>query len=254
VACDFFVVITATFRTLSVFVYERAPDNGIALQALDGAHVDGVAFSNITMAGVRRPILILLNARGRGQNPPVPGSIENVSFNNIVARGAVNTSSVRGIPGAKVRRVSFSNITITMDGGDLEPKGLEMGARSAYGFYSQHAEGMALSNFFVRWQKEDRRPAMVFADVKDLTVDGFRTDTVAGASPVVWLNNVVDAFVRGSSTAAAQTFLRVSGADSQGIMVMGNDLTRAGKSVEIVDAPKTAVQEAGNTVGPAGQH
>jgi hypothetical protein len=192
-------------------------------------------------------------------NPPTPGSVENVSFNNIIARGASMTSSVTGIPGYRARRVSFSNITITMEGGNQDPKGLDVpehiakypegtmfGTLPGFGFYVRHAEAVALSNIQLRWEKEDLRPAMIFDDVKDLTIDGFRTDTVAGASPVVWLNNVADAFVRGSRTAAAQTFLRVSGAGSKGITVMGNDLSRVGKSVEIVDAPKTAVLETGN--------
>jgi len=80
---------------------------------------------------------------------------------------------------------------------------------------------------------------MVFDDVKDLTIDGFRTDTVAGAAPVIWMNNVVDALVRGARTAAAKTFLRVSGAQSKAIALVGNDLTRATRRVEITGAPRT---------------
>jgi polygalacturonase len=237
----------------------RRPLAGIALEAVDGANINGVAISNISMVGVQTPIFVRLGNRGRGMTPPTPGSVENVSFNNIIARGASMTSSVTGIPGYQARRVSLSNIMITMEGGNQDPKGLDVpeniakypestmfGALPGFGFYARHAEGVALSNIQLRWDKEDLRPAMVIDDVKDLTIDGFRTDTVAGASPVVWLNNVVDAFIRGSRTAPARTFLRVSGTDSKGITVMGNDFTRVGKSVEIADAPKTAIQEAGN--------
>ena len=242
----------------------RRPLAGIALEAVDGANINGVAISNISMVGVQTPIFVRLGNRGRGMNPPTPGSVENVSFNNIIARGASMTSSVTGIPGFKARRVSLSNIMITMEGAVQDPKGLDVpeqiakypegtmfGTLPAFGFYARHAEGIALSNIQLRWDKEDLRPAMIIDDVKDLTIDGFRTDTVAGASPVVWLNNVVDAFIRGSRTAPAQTFLRVSGAESKGITVMGNDFTRAGKSVEMVDAPKTAVLETGNAIAAA---
>jgi len=38
----------------------------------------------------------------------------------------------------------------------------------------------------------------------------------------------------------------VSGADSRGIAVMGSDLTRAERALELVDAPKGAVTESGN--------
>lgn len=242
----------------------RRPLSGISLEAVDGANINGVAVSNISMAGIETPIFVRLGNRGRGMDPPTPGSVENLSFNNLIARGASMTSSVTGIPGYLPKRVSFSNIMITMEGGNQDPKGLDVpehiakypegtmfGVLPAFGFYSRHAEGISLSNVQLRWDKEDLRPAIIIDAVKDLSIDGFRSDTVVGASPVIWLNNVVDALVRGSRTAPAKTFLRVSGADSKGITVMGNDLTRAGKAVEISGAPKTAVHETGNVVSGA---
>jgi hypothetical protein len=153
-----------------------------------------------------------------------------------------------------------------MEGGNRDSKGLDVpeniekypeatmfGALPAFGFYARHAEGITLSNVQLRWNEEDLRPAIVMDDVKDFTLDGFRTDTVAGASPVVWLNNVADAFVRGCRTPAANLFLRVSGAGSKGIVLAGNDLTRAARRLEITDAPKSAVQETGNAAAPVGK-
>jgi hypothetical protein len=125
------------------------------------------------------------------------------------------------------------------------------GVLPAYGFYGRHVEGLALSSFHARWDKEDLRPSMIFDDVKDLTVDGFRTDTVAGTSPVVWLNNVAGALVRGSRTAAAKLFFRVSGAQSKGVTMIGNDLSRAERGVEVTEAPKSAVLEESNAGGRA---
>jgi polygalacturonase len=183
----------------------RRPLSGISLEAVDGANINGVAFSNISMVGIDAPIFVRLGNRGRGMNPPTPGSVQNISFTNIVARGASMTSSVTCIPGAAVRRIFLSNIMISMEGGDRDAKGLDVpehiakypegnmfGKLPGFGFYARHAEGIALSNIQLRWDKEDLRPAMVIDDVKDLTIDGFRTDTVAGASPVVWLNNVIE--------------------------------------------------------------
>jgi polygalacturonase len=239
----------------------RPPVSGISLEAVDGAHINGVVISNISMAGATTPIFVRLGNRGRGMAPPSPGSVENISLNNIIARGATMTSSVTGVPGAKPRRISFSNVMITMEGGNHEPKGLDVpelvekypeatmfGALPAFGFYSRHAEGIVLSNVQLRWDKEDLRPAMLLDDIQDLTIDSFRTDTAAGAMPVVWLNNVAEALVRGSRTAVAGTFLRVSGKETRGVVVSGNDLTRAGKGVEITDAFKTSVQETGNAL------
>jgi len=239
----------------------RPPISGISLESVDDAHINGVAISNISMVGVTTPIFVRLGNRGRGMDPPTPGSVENVLINNIVARGATMTSSVTGIPGYMVRRVALSNIMITMEGGGQDPKGLDVpehaakypegtmfGVLPAYGFYGRHAEGLSFSNVQLRWDKQDLRPAMIFDDVKDLTIEGFRTDTVAGPSPVLWLNNVVDAFIRGSRTAAAGVFLRVSGAASGRILLAGSDLSRAERRTEQLSAPKSAVQEIGNAV------
>lgn len=240
----------------------RRPLSGISLEAVDGANINGVTLSNISMVGIETPIFVRLGNRGRGMNPPTPGSIENVSFNNIIARGASMASSVTGIPGYYPRRVSLSNITIDMAGGNREPKGLDVpehiakypegnmfGPLPAFGFYIRHAEGITFNAVFLGWEKEDLRPALIADDVKDLIIDGLRTGNVASAAPVVWLNGTADAMIRGCRAAQAQTFLRVSGAASSRIVVMGNDLSRVGRSVEIVDAPKTAVQQSGNAVG-----
>jgi hypothetical protein len=48
----------------------------------------------------------------------------------------------------------------------------------------------------------------------------------------VWMHDVAEAFVRGARTAAAEVFLRVTGARSSGVVLAGNDLSRARKTVE----------------------
>ncbi len=49
----------------------------------------------------------------------------------------------------------------------------------------------------------------------------------AGTAPVVWINDVVDAILRGARAAAASLLLRVSGSHSSGIGLLGNDFSRA---------------------------
>lgn len=242
----------------------KRPLSGISLEAVDGSNIDGVVISNIDMVGVQAPIFIRLGNRGRGMTPPVPGSAQNISIQNVMARDASMTSSVTGLPGYPVRRVSLSGITLGMTGGNKEPKGLDVpehetkypegnmfGELPGFGFYGRHVDGLALTNIQTRWESEDFRPNLVFDDVRDLTVDGFRTDTTSGQSPVIWLNDVVDSLFRGSRVPASQTFARVSGAKSKNITLLNNDLTRSRRTLELVDASKDAVLESGNAVAPA---
>ena len=259
------------FRDIAVSNITMAPRengrrtiSGISLESVDGSNIDGVVISNIDMVGLDTPIFIRLGNRGRGLNPPAPGSVQNISIRNVVARNCSMTSSVTGLPGFPVRRVVLDGITIGMKGGNKEPTGLDVpehaakypegsmfGQLPSFGLYARHVEGLALSNIHLRWETEDLRPNLVFDDVKDLTVNGFRTDTAAGPAPLVWLNNVADALLQGARTPAAQAFLRVTGESSRGITVLGSDLSRVERPFEITGPPKSAVVESGNALKKA---
>jgi hypothetical protein len=120
------------------------------------------------------------------------------------------------------------------------------GILPAYGFYARHAESLTLSNVQVCWHDTAARPAMVFDDVKTLDMDGFRAGTVGGSQPTVWMNNVVDALVRGSRPAPTQTFLRLSGDQTRDIKLSGNDFTHVQQPIEFQGVPKWAATEVGN--------
>jgi hypothetical protein len=229
------------------------------LEAVDGAHIEGVVISNISMEGVLIPIFIRRGNRGRGLTNPVPGTIRNVSIQNVVATGATGTSDISGLPGYPVESVLLDGINITLQGGEKEAKALTVpenpdmypeagmfGILPAYGFYARHVEGLTLSNVQVRWENDDVRPAMVFDDVKTLDVSGFRAGTATGSQPIVWMNDVVDALVRASRPVPSETFLRLSGAKTKDIKLLGNDLSNAQRSIEFQAVPKSAVTEVGN--------
>jgi polygalacturonase len=243
----------------------KRPYSGISLEAVDGANIDGVVISNISMVGMDTPIFIRLGNRGRGLDPRVPGSVKNVSISNIVSRSSSTTSSITGLPGHLVEHISLSDISLSAEGGNRSPRDLEVpeqetkypegnmfGPLPSFGLYVRHVSGLTLNNVQSRWEKEDLRSAMVFDDVTDLTVSGFRTDTMSGAAPVLWLNNAIDALIGGSRTSQAKTFVRVSGSASKGISLIGNDLTHVEAGTELVGVPHTAVIEQSNAVGTRG--
>ena len=139
---------------------ERPALGGVALESVDGANVDGVAVSNISMHDVSTPMFIRLGNRGRDMVTPVPGSLKNVVIDNIVATDASNTCSITGIPGARVDGVSLSNIRIRFKGGcaflpegetvpELEaayPDSDMFTALPAYGMYVRHADNLTMRN------------------------------------------------------------------------------------------------------------
>ncbi|MBI3735315.1 right-handed parallel beta-helix repeat-containing protein [Candidatus Sumerlaeota bacterium] len=97
---------------------DRPAISGIAIESVDGANVDGVVISNITMVDVRAPIFVRLGNRGRDLPAPIPGTLKNVMIENVTATGASLCSSITGIPDHPVEGVSLSNIRLNYIDGD----------------------------------------------------------------------------------------------------------------------------------------
>jgi len=232
------------------------PISGISLHSVDGAHIEGVTISNIVMRQVRAPLFIRLGNRGRGMNPPVPGSVGGVIISNVVATDATHTSGVVGIPGQRVRNVVLENIDVTMAGGGSF-KGLEVpqheakypeatmfGELPAWALYARHVDGLVVRNFRARSKDPTDRPAIIFEDVLDADLEGFRPESGSGQNPIVWLHEVVGAMIRGARLRdAAPLFLRVSGERSARIVLAGHGLEPARRIVETTaGAPSDAVR------------
>lgn len=130
---------------------------GISLETVDGALIDNISFSNITMKNVGTPIFVHIGNRLRGPEGTDIGSISNVKFDHITATGPYKlyecmpwnydtfiakdclqfpgvyskdkveptgswqiASNVCGYPGHNIKNISFSNIKFVLDGGVKE--------------------------------------------------------------------------------------------------------------------------------------
>jgi polygalacturonase len=186
----------------------KRDEAGIAVDVLDGGRVEGLTVSNIAMHDVRYPLFIRLGTRVTGPKPYSYGSIEDISISNVVATGSDGTATISGLPGHNVKNVMLDGFSVVMKGGIRSLRGLEIpeeptkyaepnmfGERPAYGLYARHVDGLRLRGFSSVWSEPDLRPAAIFDDVADLNIDGFRTSTVEGSEPVLWLNNVRSAFL-----------------------------------------------------------
>ena len=142
--------------------------SGIALESVDGSNIDGVVVSNVTMVNCRAPIFVRLGNRGRDTETPTPGSLQNVSIDNVVATRASVHCSVAGIPGYAVEDVSLSNIQIDFIGGspyqtpDLPipeveaayPEAEMFGPTAVYGMFVRHVKGLTLSNVRMQFAQD----------------------------------------------------------------------------------------------------
>ena len=167
--------------TNCVFDYSR----GLALEAVDGAWLEDVAISNITMRDVSNsPIFIRLGSRNRGPRETMrPGAIRRVMISNIVVFNAdpKYSSIISGIPGVAIEDVTLQNIRIYSQGGgtreqaaleppekeDTYPEPSMFGDLPAYGFFLRHVKGLQLRNIQVNFLKSDMRPAFWLNNVAD---------------------------------------------------------------------------------------
>ncbi|HEV2245706.1 MAG TPA: glycoside hydrolase family 28 protein [Terriglobia bacterium] len=182
--------------TISNCVFEHC--RGLALETVDGALVEDIAVSNITMRDIPDlPIFMRLGSRMRGPEGREIGVMRRVSISNLVASdtGGRFCSILSGIPGHEIEDVRLSDIMILSQGGGTSedaaikpaekegayPEPNMFGTMPAYGFYFRHVKGLQVSDVEVRLMKDDARPAFVLDDVEHADFIHVKTQTGTGA-------------------------------------------------------------------------
>lgn len=84
------------FRNITITgcVIKNTERAGIAIESVDGAHVEGINISNITMRNVGCPIFLRLGKRMRAPADMVPGTMKNIMISNVYADSPHETYSI----------------------------------------------------------------------------------------------------------------------------------------------------------------
>lgn len=199
----------AAFRniTISNCVFKRS--RGIALETVDGAVIEDVSISNITMEDICNSVIFLrIGNRARGPEELISHSLmRRISISNVVAYNVDSRYSmlIAGLPGHPIEDVSLSNIRIFYKGGlslrsaaeqkngntffqrnvpgasgerhpydvpeceKAYPEPSCFGILPASAMYIRHAKNVNINNVQIAYIEEDTRPAIVLSDV-----DGIR--------------------------------------------------------------------------------
>ncbi|HWF66747.1 MAG TPA: glycoside hydrolase family 28 protein [Acidobacteriaceae bacterium] len=178
--------------------------HGLALETVDGALLEDIAITNITMRDiVSAPIFLRLGSRMRGPKSAAIGQLRRVLLSNIVVSNAASQqcSILSGIPGHAVEDIKISNIFIQHQGGGtaeqaaLNPPEVEtqypepnmFGVTPAQGFYLRHVKNIDMSHIEIASLESDRRPGFMLQDVQN--ADFLRIKTQQGV-PVFSLKDV----------------------------------------------------------------
>ena len=188
-----------------VFDYSR----GLALEAVDGALLEDVTISNITMRDISNsPIFLRLGSRNRGPKETTKtGAMRRVIISNVVVYNAdpKYSSIISGIPGYMIEDVRLHNIRVYARGGGtkeqaaLEPPEREavypeptmFGELPAYGFFIRHIKGLQMRDVEVSYLSPDLRPAFVLNNVSGAEFIHIKAQR-EGDVPVFVLKNVSD--------------------------------------------------------------
>ena len=158
--------------------------SAISIESVDGAAVENVLFTNITVKGTEAPIFVRLGNRGSTYGQKVTGirrgSIKGITIQNLNVKNAGSTGcSITGIPGQKVENVHLSNITIKQDGGMQKvaapvdnkekayPEATMWGTLPATGFFVKNAKNVSFDNVRVFTRSKDGRPSLYKVDVEE---------------------------------------------------------------------------------------
>jgi polygalacturonase len=165
--------------TISNCVFESC--HGFALESVDGAIVEDITFSNVTMRDVSAPFFLRLGARLRGPKPQtVVGSMKRIVISNLISSGAAQLPSmIAGLPDHPIEDLKISDVYLQQVGGagaemaalqpaegaDKYPEPTMFGDLPATGLYARHVRNLELTNVEVATQSPDARPAFHFDDV-----------------------------------------------------------------------------------------
>ncbi|HEY4357156.1 MAG TPA: glycoside hydrolase family 28 protein [Acidobacteriaceae bacterium] len=160
---------------------------GFALETVDGAHIEDITVSNLSMRGlVHSPIFLRLGKRMRGPKDTKPGVLRRVLFSNIVSSNAVAQypSIVAGVSDARIEDIKFDNIYLHQTGGGTAewaalqppekdagyPEADMFGTLPARGFFLRQARNVEMSNIEIATTQPDARPAIWASNVDGLDV------------------------------------------------------------------------------------
>jgi polygalacturonase len=191
--------------TVSNCVFEGC--QGLALETVDGALLEDMAITNITMRDiVSAPIFLRLGSRLRGPAESTrTGTLQRVIISNIVCSNAASQLGciISGIPGYEIQDLHLHHIYIQHRGGGTKEQAAVMpeeneqkypepnmfGNMPSQGFYLRHVKNVTMSDIEVVAMSEDARPALIMQNVDG--ADLFRIKTPAGA-PVLVLHDSKD--------------------------------------------------------------
>ena len=183
---------------------------GFALESVDGALLEDITFTGVTMRDcTNTPIYLRLGRRMRGPAGVPVGTLKRVIISNVVSYNSEaqlgGAGLISGIPDYPIEDVKIHDLYMEHKGGGTKemaarvvpegeteyPEPYRFGDIPASGFYVRHVKNIEFNNVEIAWSKPDARPVFSLKSVNGAEFDRIKTPK-GMTTPVFALNNVED--------------------------------------------------------------
>jgi len=192
--------------TVSNCTFNDIQDSGLKIQLNEGGEMKNMTFSNLVMNNVPRPIFMTFAQQKACVDAPEKmypmKEMHHFIFNGIIADNSKldkdSAIFITGMPNNDITDIQLNNIQMIVAGGgtkldadktDLKEYTLDVldgwwpefhlvGTLPAYGIFARHVKGISINNFQINTIKEDKRPPMVFDDVKNGSIKNATANNV----------------------------------------------------------------------------
>lgn len=239
--------------------------SGICLEMVDGGSVEGVIIAGIRMQRTRTPIFLRLGNRTPRSNGGA-GTLRGIMISDILATGAVSTSSIVGIPGYDIEDVTLANVRIeTMEETQAAwlsraipeqiksyPEARMFGRLPAWGLYCRHVNGLRLRDLWFSSPASQSTPVLLCDDVKQVEISGLRATALSQSASSIEFQNVQGAWIHDTrAIAGTPSLLHASGSSSTDLLLSGSDLRGVSAAVtHSADCPATSIRASFNIESP----
>jgi polygalacturonase len=204
--------------TISNCVFDGC--RGFALESVDGALLEDITFTGITMRDcANTPLFLRLGRRMRGPQGVPVGTLKRIIISNVVSYNSVSRLGgggiLCGLADHPIEDVKIHDLYMEHRGGGTKemaarvpdeqettyPEPTMFGDIPAGGFYVRNVKNIEFSNVELAWSQPDARPVFWLNNVSG--AEFFRIQTPKGlGTPVFALNKVEDFKVGGSRNVA----------------------------------------------------
>jgi polygalacturonase len=238
-------------------------NGGIKLMTVDGASLQNVEISDITMDGVRTPILLRLGSRlsvfRREQDEKqTTGLMRNVIIRNVKAKSAEKTQLtsasgilITGVPGHDIRELRLENIEITLPGGGTSEEGRHSVPEAvdqypevktfgptipSYGIWMRHVDGVEMNDITFIVEKPDLRPVFICEDAENVRISALKATGWEGSQSAVRIEHSRGIYIGVQDlTGESDALVELRGADVSDVNMLGKYTIKVRQRVAVTD-------------------